>query len=84
MSGRNSIARIDLSAWKDFDASALPSHRRQTLTARRQAVELYAAQVAVVAIEKQTGVNRRQLYRLLARCQAVSVQSDHLERLPGA
>lgn len=71
MSGRNSIARIDLSAWKDFDASALPSHRRQTFTARRQAVELYAAQVTVVAIEKQTGVNRRQLYRLLARCQAV-------------
>ena len=71
MSRRNAITGVDVTAWQEFDANALPANHRRIFKSRRQAVELYAAQIAVADIEERTGVNRRQLYRLLARCQAV-------------
>ena len=57
---------VDLSQWPEFDPGALPTQQRKTFVARRQAVELYVVNTAVSAIEAQTGIDRRQLYRLLA------------------
>ena len=59
---------FDLDQWPEFDPGALPKKQRKAFVARRQAVELYVANTAVSAIEAQTGINRRQLYRLLAYC----------------
>lgn len=71
MNRRNAIAGVDVTAWQEFDPNALPANHRRIFKSRRQAVELYAAQIAVADIEERTGVDRRQLYRLLVRCQAV-------------
>jgi transposase InsO family protein len=62
---------MDLSAWPEFDANALAPEQRRVFKDRRQAVELYAANTPVAQIEHCTGVDRRQLYRLLDRCQTV-------------
>ena len=61
---------LDPTVWPAFDAAALPARWRSTFLARRQAVELYVANVAVTQIEQRTGVDRRQLYRLLDHCAA--------------
>jgi transposase InsO family protein len=65
---RRAGAPIDLDHWPEFDPCALTKVKRKAFAARRQAVELYVASTAVSAIEAQTGINRRQLYRLLAHC----------------
>ena len=65
---RRSGTPIDLDQWPEFDPGALTKVKRKAFAARRQAVELYVASTAVSAIETQTGINRRQLYRLLAHC----------------
>ena len=65
---RRSGTPINLDQWPGFDPGALPKEKRKAFAARRQAVELYVANTAVSAIEAQTGINRRQLYRLLTHC----------------
>jgi putative transposase len=62
------IRALDLSSWPAFDADALPQAVRETFQARRQAVELYASGSPLREIEAITGVDRRQLYRLLDHC----------------
>jgi putative transposase len=59
---------LNLSTWAEFDSKALPAAERKIFTARRSALELYVANTAIEQIEKQTGVDRRQLYRLLSSC----------------
>ncbi|BCG01575.1 hypothetical protein PPGU19_095350 (plasmid) [Paraburkholderia sp. PGU19] len=49
-------------AWTDFDAKA-----RKVIKMRMQAIERFARGEPVKGIEQSTGVNRRQLYRLLER-----------------
>jgi len=68
MSRVRSSQPLDLGAWPEFDSSALTKNQRKTFDARRKALELYSANVVVVAIEEQTAVNRRQIYRLIAAC----------------
>ena len=68
MKGRPARPVLDLVAWPEFDPKVLTSEERKTFHARRAAVELYAAHVAIQEIERQTGVNRKQLYRLVAAC----------------
>ena len=68
MKRRRVAVDLDLATWPAFDAGALSKQQRSTFTARRRAVELYVANTAVAEIEKRTGVNRRQLYRLLDCC----------------
>jgi len=63
---RRSGTPIDLDQWPECDPGALTKLKRKAFAARRQAVELYVASTAESAIEAQTGINRRQLYRLLA------------------
>lgn len=41
---------------------------RATFDRRRRAVALYARGTAAREIEKETGINSRQIYHLLARC----------------
>lgn len=70
MNRRRVAPELDPAAWPAFDARALPKKQRASFKARRQAVELYAANTAVAEIERRTGVDRRQLYRLLHSCVA--------------
>lgn len=64
---RNTVV-LNLSTWPEFDAQALAVDNRKIFESRRRAVELYVANTAIEQIEKHTGVDRRQLYRLLPRC----------------
>ena len=70
MSRRRVAPELDPAAWPAFDTSALPKKQRSCFKARKRAVELYAANTAVAEIERRTGVDRRQLYRLLDHCVA--------------
>ncbi len=65
MNRRRVAPELDPAAWPAFDTSALPKKQRSSFKARQRAVELYAANTAVAEIERRTGVDRRQLYRLL-------------------
>lgn len=74
MSARTLRPALDLSTWPAFDANVLSTAQRKVYSARRKAIELYCANTAVKEIENQTGVHRRQLYRLIAAC--TQVHSD--------
>lgn len=52
-------------AWTEFDTA-----ERESIQARMTAIEQYARGAAIKEIEQSTGVNRRQLYRLLERALA--------------
>jgi putative transposase len=68
MNRRVSLAPSVIAGWPEFDPSALPAGLRERFAMRRRAVELYAARIAIRQIEEQTGVNRREIYRLVDRC----------------
>lgn len=70
MNRRRVAPELDPAAWPAFDTGALPKKQRSSFKARQRAVELYAANTAVAEIERRTGVDRRQLYRLLDHCVA--------------
>jgi len=74
MKVRRHVFRPDTSGWPEFDPGALTAAQRKTFSARRRAVELFAANSSLAEIEAQTGVNRRQVYRALES--AVAVHSD--------
>lgn len=77
MNRREGLRDLDPSTWPAFDASALRETERPIFAARRQAIELYAAGGSLKEIETRTGVDRRQLYRLLDHCMA-----PHLDGRP--
>lgn len=64
------LQAIDVNAWPTVACTELDEAARRTFETRRQAVLRYAAGESVKAIERSTGVNRRQLYRWLERAQA--------------
>lgn len=64
----------DCSSWPGVDAESLAPSARQRFVARKQAVEMYLAQVPLVEIKGRTGVDRRELYDFLDRC--LSVHED--------
>lgn len=70
MNRRRVAPELDPAVWPAFDASALSKRQLATFTARRQAIELYAANAALTQIEASTGVARCQIYRLLDHCLA--------------
>ena len=61
------LQAIDLSAWPTVAHTELDETARRAFEKRRHAVVRYAAGESVKSIELSTGVNRRQLYRLLER-----------------
>lgn len=65
---RNELQDLDTSTWPAVDSHALSSTHQKTFAVRKQAIELYSAKKTVREIEKLTGINSRQLYRLLDRC----------------
>ena len=67
---RRTARTMDPSSWPAFDTSALSKQHRKVFVARRKAIELYLNNVALTAIEADTGVVRCQLYRLLDHCVA--------------
>ncbi|WP_112188854.1 DDE-type integrase/transposase/recombinase [Ralstonia sp. GX3-BWBA] len=58
---------IDMSAWPTVAYTEFDEVARRAFERHRQALERYAAGEPIKAIEQSTGVNRRQLYRWLAR-----------------
>ena len=68
MNRRHNAADLQPATWPEFDPGALAQAHRATFKARRRAVEMFVANVALAEIETQTGVNRRQIYRLLEGC----------------
>lgn len=66
----------DLSVWPSIDFSALSVEEQAFFSARRTAVELYvlSPHISLAEIEIQTGLQRRAIYRILARC--VSKHAD--------
>ncbi|MDN8617153.1 integrase [Variovorax ginsengisoli] len=71
MTHRQRILGIDPASWPAFDTGALSVAKRQVFATRQQAIELYAAGQTLGQIEQSTGIDRRQLYRLLDRCVAL-------------
>ena len=70
MTRRQRLLEIDPAAWPAFDVGALAVSERRVFAIRRQAIELYAVGQTIGQIEQRTGIDRRQLYRLLDRCVA--------------
>jgi len=68
---RSCFASSVIAGWPEFDASVLPIRLRRKFDVRCRAVELYAARMAIRKIEEQTGVDRREIYRLVDRCTKV-------------
>jgi|GEM_PF-2902946 len=68
---RADLQQLDIAHWPSVDYSALAGRARESYLKRQLAVELYAKGESVRSIVKQTGVEMRQLYRLLQRCLAV-------------
>ena len=68
MKSRPTRPVFDLSTWPEYDPKVLTEDEREIFNARRLAVELYAENFAIKEIERQTGVNRKQLYRVIAAC----------------
>lgn len=64
------LQAIDVSTWPTVAYTELNETARHAYEARSQAVLRYAAGESVKAIERSTGVNRRQLYRWLDRALA--------------
>jgi len=65
---RQDLQNIDTSTWPTVDINALDASKRRAFMQSRKSIELFAAGTTVHVIEEQTGINRRQLYRLLDRC----------------
>jgi putative transposase len=70
-SRRTCFAAAVIAGWPELDASALSIRSRGKFEIRCRAVELYAARIAIRQIEEQTGVDRREIYRLIDRCTKV-------------
>ncbi|CAE6862245.1 DDE-type integrase/transposase/recombinase [Paraburkholderia domus] len=64
---KTELQAIDVSVWPTVAHTELDEVARRVFEKRRQAVVRYAAGESVKSIELSTGVNRRQLYRLLER-----------------
>ena len=65
---RQDLQSMDIDSWPSVDTNALAAIERATFERRRSAIALYAKGGAARVIEKQTGINSRQLYHLLDRC----------------
>jgi putative transposase len=63
------LQAIDVNAWPTVAYTELDEAARRTFETRRLAVLRYTAGESIKAIEKSTGINRRQLYRWLERAQ---------------
>jgi putative transposase len=64
---RPEFQAIDVAAWPTVAHTELAEPARQVFEARMQAVLRYTKGESLKQIEQSTGVNRRQLYRLLER-----------------
>ncbi|MBC7622572.1 MAG: hypothetical protein H7232_04210 [Aeromicrobium sp.] len=63
---RQDFQEIDTSTWPTVDVGALPAAPKKAFIQHQESVDLFASGAAVRDIEEQTGIDRRQLYRLLA------------------
>lgn len=59
----------DPSQWSPVDVSALPEARRVQFLSRKRAIELYLDGATDAVLQKETGLKRRNVYRLVTeRC----------------
>ena len=60
---------FDPAQWIHVDAAALPKNRREQFLKRKRAIELYADGATDAMLRQETGLKRRNVYRLIAdRC----------------
>ncbi len=60
---------FDPAQWLHVDAAALPKDRREQFLKRKRAIELYADGATDAMLREETGLKRRNVYRLIAdRC----------------
>lgn len=64
---KTELQTLDLAVWPAVAWTELDASAREAVQARMDAVERYARGEELNAIEHSTGINRRQLYRWLAR-----------------
>lgn len=62
----------DLSSWPSVDVSALNENDRTVFIARQRAIELYVHNpyLSLLAIQNQTGIDPKTIYRVIDRCLA--------------
>ena len=65
---REDFQNMDPSVWPEVDVNALTAVQKLAFLQSRKSVQLFVSGTTVREIEKQTGLDRRQLYRLLERC----------------
>ena len=65
---RLDLLNIDMSVWPAVDINALQGSQKDAFKRNLTAVELFVSGMHVRKVEDETGLNRRQLYRLLERC----------------
>jgi len=71
MNHRRRSRRLGLEDWPIVDAAALCEDARDMFSQRRRAIESFCSGATLTSIEKDCGIGRSFLYRLLDRCVAV-------------
>jgi len=70
MRRKSSLQDLDTSVWPSVAYTELAEDKREAFQRRMHAVERYVQGDSIHDIEAATGINRRQLYRLIERCLA--------------
>ncbi len=65
---RQDLLNIDTSVWPAVNINALQDAQKDAFKRNLTAVELFVSGMHVRKVEAETGLNRRQLYKLLERC----------------
>lgn len=67
----DTLDQPDLSNWCQVDVAALPEDRRTRFLSRKRAIELYLEGANDAVLQKETGLKRRNVYRIITeRCLA--------------
>jgi hypothetical protein len=63
------VLQIDLTQWIEVDTAALPIARREQFFKRKRAIQMYIDGAHDDLLHQETGLKRRNVYRLIAtRC----------------
>lgn len=62
------LQHLDLASWPSVSYNEIDDNEKKCFLDRCQAIELYANGEPIKLIERETRVNRKQLYRMVSRC----------------
>jgi hypothetical protein len=77
---REDFKNIDASFWPEVDVNALTDTQKTAFLQSRKSIQLFLSGTAIREIEQQTGLDRRQLYRLAIGKQD-SIEGEERNRL---